>query len=148
MDPAAAVEFVKTCKSRSFQQDSSHILVSALAQEDPDRAILELEKMPKRKLRQSAGAAMLGELAKHDPSMACDLAERETSQGGYGDWVIGQIFAAWAKTDPEAAAARLATMLLDKVGPHSASELATNWAKSDPESALKWMKTRKRRRKC
>jgi len=143
VDPDAAVEFAKSCKSRSFQSMAIGCCFSGLAQADPERAKLELEELPKGELRRYAGMATVSVLAERDPKAAVDLVENESSPGGFGSYYVGKALAEWAKTDPVAAAARLAMMPKDRVDGECASALATSWAKTDPDAALAWAKTQK-----
>ena len=143
VDPAASIAFVNSCKSRSFQKNAAGVCFGALGKVDPDRAILEFNKLPKGELRESAGMQLISALSDHDPSAACDLLEKESSPGAFSEYYTGEIFAKWAKLDPVAAAARLASMPPDRVGDGSASRLAASWAQKDPEAALKWAKTLK-----
>jgi len=143
VDPSASIEFIKSCKQRSFQSQASYYCFGAVAKEDPNLAMLELEKLPKGDLRSSAAAAILSALGDQDPAAACDFMLKEPSRGGYGSYYAGEIFAKWAKTDPVAAAARLATMPLERVDRQTAGQLAATWAQKDPEAALKWAKTLK-----
>ncbi len=143
VDPAASIAFVNSCKSRSFQKSAAASCFGALGKVDPDRALLEFEKLPKGEIRESAGMALVSTLADTDPSAACDLLEKESNPGGFSDYYTGEIFSKWAKTDPVAAAARLTMMPPDRVGERSAGQLAATWAQKDPEAALKWAKTLK-----
>ncbi|MCB1130282.1 MAG: hypothetical protein KDN05_04075 [Verrucomicrobiae bacterium] len=143
VDPTAAVEYVKNCKSRSFQQMAAPQCFSALAQEEPMRAMREIEELPKGELRSQVTSAVLAKLADHEPAMACDFATKESTGGGFSEYFLGTVFAKWAKTDPAAAAARFDTMRPDRVGEHTAGQVAGTWAQSDPESALAWAMTLK-----
>ena len=143
IDPTAAIAFVKSCKLRSFQQQAAGSCFGAIAQADPARALAELENLPKGEMRKNAGMQVISVLADRDPSAACDLLEREQVPGGFGTYYASELFAKWAKTDPEAAAARMATLPPDRVDERSAGMLAASWAQKDPEAALKWAKTLK-----
>jgi hypothetical protein len=143
LDPSAAIAYVKSCKIRSFQQQAAGSCFNALAQVDPARALVELEDLPKGELRRNAGMQVISVLADRDPSVACDLIEKEPMPGGFGSYYAGQVFAKWAKTDPVAAAARLASLPRDRVDEDCAGRLASSWAKKDPDAALKWAKTLK-----
>ncbi len=143
VDPAASIAFVNSCKSRSFQKSAAGSCFGALGKVDPDRAMLEFEKLPKGEVRETAGMALVSALSDTDPSAACDLLEKESNPGGFSEYYTSEIFSKWAKTDPAAAAARLALMPPDRVGDRSASMLAASWAQKDPEAALKWAKTLK-----
>ena len=114
VDPAAAIAFVKSCKNRSFQQQAASSCFNGLAQADPARAIVELENLPKGEMRKMAGMQVISVLADRDPVAACDLLEREPVPGGFGSYYAGEVFAKWAKTDPVAAAARMATLPPDR----------------------------------
>jgi hypothetical protein len=141
VDPAASIAFVNSCKSRSFQKTAASSCFGALGKADPARALLEFEKLPKGEIREAAGMQLISSLADTDPSAACDLLQKEPNPGGFSDYYTSRIFAAWAKTDPVAAAARLAAMPPDRVGSYSTSALAASWAQKDPTAALKWAKT-------
>ena len=141
VDPAASINFVNSCKSRSFQKTAAAVCFGALGKADPARALAEFEKLPKGEIRQAAGTQLVSSLADTDPSAACDLLQKEASPGAFGDYYTSRIFAAWAKTDPVAAAARLAAMPPDRVGTYSSSALAASWAQKDPAAALQWAKT-------
>lgn len=141
VDPAASIAFVNTCKSRSFQKNAAASCFGALGKVDPARALLEFEKLPKGEIRQAAGMQLVSSLADTDPSAACDLLQTEANPGGFSDYYTGRIFAAWAKSDPVAAAARLAAMPPDRVGSYSSAALAASWAQKDPKAALQWAKT-------
>ncbi len=141
VDPAASIAFVNSCKSRSFQKNAAGSCFAALGKVDPDRAMLEFEKLPKGEIRETAGMALVSALSDKDPSAACDLLEKEASPGIFSEYYTGEIFASWAKTDPLAAAKRLASMPPDRVGDRSAGQLAASWAQKDPAAALKWAKT-------
>lgn len=143
IDPDGALAYMKSCKQRSFQREICGGLFGALAKADPARAVLELKNLPKGELRQSAGAQVISALADSDPSAACDLLEKESARDGWGSYAASQVFSTWAKTDPQAAAARLATMPLDRVNANCAVSLAGSWAKTDPAAALEWAKTLK-----
>jgi len=143
VDPAASIAFVNACKSRSFQKSAASYCFSSLGKVDPDRAMMEFDKLPKGEIREAAGMAMVSALSESNPAAACDLMEKESSPGGFGGFYAGEIFATWAKTDPAAAAARLASMPKDRVGDYSAGMLAASWAQKDPEAALKWAKSLK-----
>ena len=143
VDPSAAIAFVNSCKSRSFQKSAAGVCFGALGKVDPDRAVLEFGKLPKGELREAAGMQLVSALSDNDPAAACDLLEKESSPGYFSEYYSGEIFAKWAKLDPIAAAARLASMPPDRVGDRSASMLAASWAQKDPEAALKWAKTLK-----
>lgn len=143
VDPAAAIAFVKSCKNRSFQQQAASSCFNGLAQADPDRAIAELESLPKGEMRKMVGLQVVSVLADRDPKAACDLLEREPVPGGFGSYYTSEVFAKWAKTDPVAAAARMAAMPPDRVDDHCAGRLAASWAQKDPDAALKWAKTLK-----
>lgn len=143
VDPTAAVAYVKECKSRSFQQSAASGCFTALARENPERAMQEVAGLPKGELRTQVAAAMLSALADHNPEMACDFSEKESSAGGFSTYYLGEVFSKWAKTDPEAAAARLATMPDGRVAGDTAGRLAATWAQTDPEAALSWAKTLK-----
>jgi hypothetical protein len=143
VDPAAAIAFVKSCKNRSFQQQAASSCFNGLAQADPARAIVELENLPKGELRKMASMQVISVLADRDPVAACDLLEREPVPGGFGSYYAGEVFAKWAKTDPVAAAARMATLPPDRISERCAGQLAASWAQKDPEAALKWAKTLK-----
>lgn len=140
-DPAAAIAFVNSCKSRSFQKNAAGSCFAALGRVDPDRAIMEFEKLPKGEIREQAGRSLVNSLADKDPALACDLLEKETNPGGFSSYYAGEIFSNWAKTDPVAAAARLESMPPDRVDEYSAGQLAASWAQKDPAAALKWAKT-------
>jgi hypothetical protein len=143
LDPAAAIAYVKSCKVRSFQQLVAGSCFNALAQVDPERALVELRSLPNGELRRNAGMQVISVLADRDPSVACDLIEKEPVPGGFGSYYAGQVFAKWAKTDPVAAAARLATLPRDRVDEDCAGRLAAGWAQKDPDAALQWAKTLK-----
>ena len=143
VDPAASIAFVNSCKSRSFQKSAAASCFGALGKIDPDRALLEFEKLPQGEIRETAGVQLVSALADVDPAAACDLLQKESSPGVFGDYYISEVFAKWAKTDPVAAAARLAAMPKERVGDRSASILAASWAQKDPEAALKWAKSLK-----
>ncbi len=143
VDPDGALAYMKSCKQRSFQREIAGELFGALAKADPARALLELRDLPKGELRQTAGTQVIGALADSDPSAACDLLEQESTPDGWGSYAASQVFSKWAKTDPQAAAARLAEMPLDRVDENCASSLAGTWAKLDPAAALEWAKTLK-----
>jgi len=143
VDPAASIAFVNSCKSRSFQKSAASFCFSSLGKVDPHRAMMEFEKLPKGELREAAGMAMVSALSDANPAAACDLLENESSPGFFSDYYTSQVFSAWAKTDPMAAAARLALMPKDRVGDRSAGQLAASWAQKDPEAALKWAKSLK-----
>lgn len=143
VDPAASIAFVNSCKSRSFQKSAAASCFGTLGKVDPNRALLEFEKLPKGEIREAAGMQLVSALADTDPSAACDLLEKESSPGAFSEYYTSEIFGKWAKTDPAAAAARLALMPPDRVGDQSASQLAANWALKDPEAALKWAKSLK-----
>ncbi|MES2921065.1 MAG: hypothetical protein V4819_05955 [Verrucomicrobiota bacterium] len=143
VDPAASIAFVNSCTSRSFQKSAAASCFGALGKVDPDRALLEFEKLPKGEIRETAGMQLVSALSDVDPAAACDLLQKETSPGGFSDYYTSEIFAKWAKTDPVAAAARLASMPKDRVGDRSAGMLAASWAQKDPEAALKWAKSLK-----
>ncbi|HEY1121774.1 MAG TPA: hypothetical protein VGE67_09245, partial [Haloferula sp.] len=141
VDPAASIAFVMNCKSRSFQKGAAGSCFGALAKADPDRAMMEFEKLPKGDLREAASMAMVSSLADTDPAMACDLLEKEASPEGFSDYYTAEVFAKWAKTDPAAAAARMAALPPDRVGEYTAGQLAASWAQKDPDAALAWAKT-------
>lgn len=141
VDPAASIAFVNSCKSRSFQKSAAASCFAALGKVDPDRAILEFEKLPKGEVREAAGMQLVSALSDTDPSAACDLLQKEASPGAFSDYYTSRIFATWAKSDPVAAAARLAAMPPDRVGDRSAGALAASWAQKDPAAALKWAKS-------
>jgi hypothetical protein len=141
IDPVASLAFVNSCKSRSFQKTAAGNCFAALGRVDPDRALMEFEKLPKGELREQAGRSLIYSLSDKDPAVACDLLEKETSPGGFGSYYAGEIFATWAKTDPVAAAARLKSMPKERVGDYAAGQLAGVWAQKDPVAALKWAKT-------
>ena len=141
VDPAAAIAFVNSCKSRSFQKSAAGSCFSALGTVDPDRALLEFEKLPKGEIRQAASMQLVVALSEVDPAAACDLLQKEANPGGFNDYYTSRIFANWAKTDPVAAAARLASMPPDRVGSRSSASLAASWAQKDPAAALQWAKT-------
>lgn len=141
IDPTAALAYVNSCKSRSFQKNAAGSCFAALGKVDPDRAMAEFEKLPKGELRETAGMALVSSLSDRDPAAACDLLEKEASPGAFGDYYTAEIFSAWAKTDPVAAAKRLESMPPDRVGDYSAGQLAASWALKDPAAALKWAKT-------
>lgn len=101
---------------------------------------MEFEKLPKGEIRQATGVQLISSLSDIDPSAACDLLQKEASPGAFGDYYTSRIFAAWAKTDPVAAAARLAAMSPDRVGTYSSAALAASWAQKDPAAALQWAK--------
>ena len=143
VDPAASIAFVNSCKSRSFQKSAASSCFGALGKVDPDRALLEFAKLPKGEIREAAGMQLVSALSDSDPSAACDLLEKEASPGAFSEYYTAEIFAKWAKTDPVAAAKRLASMPPDRVGDRSASQLAASWAQKDPEAALKWAKAQK-----
>ncbi len=143
VDPAASIAFVNSCKSRSFQKSAAASCFGALGKVNPDRALLEFDKLPKGEIREAAGMQLVSALSDIDPAVACDLLQKETSPGGFSDYYTSEIFANWAKTDPVAAAARLASMPKDRVGDRSAGMLAASWAQKDPEAALKWAKSLK-----
>jgi hypothetical protein len=143
VDPSASIEFIKNCKQRSFQSMAASYCFGAVAMADTNLAMMELEKLPKGDLRSSAAGAILHALGDQDPAAACDFLLKEPTQGGFGGYYAGQIFAKWAKTDPTAAAARLATMPLERVDRNTAGQLAATWAQKDPDAALKWAKTLK-----
>ena len=143
VDPAASIAFVTSCKSRSFQKIAARSCFGALGKIDPDRALAEFKNLPKGEIRETAGMAMISSLSDTDPSAACDLLESESNPGGFSEYYTGEIFSKWAKSDPVAAAARLALMPPDRVGDRSAGQLAACWAQKDPEAALKWAKTLK-----
>lgn len=143
VDPSASIEFIKNCKQRSFQMGAASYCFNAVAQADPSLAMMELEKLPKGDLRSNAAGAILSALGDRDPAAACDFMLKEPSRGGFGSYYARQIFANWARTDPVAAAARLATMPLESVDRNTAGQLAMTWAQKDPEAALKWAKTLK-----
>lgn len=143
VDPDAAVAFAKSCKSRSFQMMAIGSCFSGLAQADPERAKMELARLPKGELRRNAGAAVISMLSEQDPEGAIGLLESEPSPGGFGGYYVGRALAKWAEKDPKAAAARLASMPKDRVDADSADALAASWAKSDPDAALAWAKTQK-----
>ena len=141
VDPSAAIAFVNTCKSRSFQKTAAGSCFASLGKVDPALALLEFNKLPKGELRQTASMQLVATLSDNDPSAACDLMMKEASPGPFSDYYASRIFGSWAKTDPVAAAARLASMPPDRLGNYSAGALAANWAKKDPAAALKWAKT-------
>lgn len=141
VDPSASIGFVTSCKSRSFQKNAARSCFSALGKTDSNRAILEFGKLPKGEVRETAGMGLVSSLAGIDPAAACDLLEKEASPGGFGDYYTAEVFAQWAKTDPVAAAARLALMPPDRAGENSAGQLAASWAQKDPDAALEWAKT-------
>ncbi len=141
VDPAASIAFVNSCKSRSFQKSAAQSCYAALGKVDPDHAKMEFEKLPKGEVREAASMALISALSDQDPAAACDLLEKEATPGGFGDFFAAQIFGSWAKTDPLAAAKRLASLPPDRVGDRSAGQLAASWAQKDPEAALKWAKT-------
>jgi hypothetical protein len=143
VDPAASIAFVDACKSRSFQKTAAASCFGALGKVDPDRALLEFEKLPKGEIRETAGRQLVQAISETDPAAACDLLQKETSPGAFSDYYTSEIFAKWAKTDPVAAAARLASMPKDRAGDRSAGMLAANWAQKDPEAALLWAKSLK-----
>jgi hypothetical protein len=143
VDPAAAIAFIHSCKLKSFQKMAAGSCFSAMGKVDPDRALLEFEKLPKGELREAASAQLMSAIADKDPKIACDLLEKESNPGFMSEYYAGEIFAKWAKTDPVAAAARLTAMPPDRVGDRCASKLAASWAQKDPEAALKWAKTLK-----
>ncbi len=143
VNPAASIAFVNSCTSRSFQKSAASYCFSSLGKADPDRAMMEFEKLPKGEIREIAGMAKVSALSDANPAAACDLLEKESSPGGFNDYYTSQVFATWAKTDPVAAAARLALMPKDRVGDESAGQLAASWAQNDPEAALKWAKSLK-----
>ncbi|GAA5132102.1 hypothetical protein JIN84_07640 [Luteolibacter yonseiensis] len=141
VDPTAALAFVDSCKSRSFQKNAAGSCFAALGKVDPDRAMSEFEKLPKGEIRETAGMALVSALSDKDPAAACDLLEKEASPGAFGDYYTAEIFSSWAKKDPLAAAKRLESMPPDRVGDYSAGQLAASWAQKDPAAALKWAKT-------
>ena len=100
VDPAAAITFVNTCKSRSFQKAAASTCYGAMGRVDPDRALLEFEKLPKGEIRETAGMALVSTLSDTNPSAACDLLEKESNPGAFSDYYTAEIFATWAKTDP------------------------------------------------
>ena len=100
----------------------------------------ELEKLPKGEIRQAAGVQLISSLSDTGPSAACDLLQKEANPGGFSDYYTGRIFESWAKTDPTAAAARLASMAPDRVGIFSSIALAASLAQKDPAAALQWAK--------
>ena len=143
VDPAAAVAFVKSCKEKSFQMTLASRCFSALAQVDSARAVMELANLPKGDMRSTASNEVLLILADHDPAAACDLLEREPINTFMGSFGPNDVFMKWAKTDPLAAAARLATMSRDRIDGTCTAAVAQVWATKDPEAALKWAKSLK-----
>ncbi len=143
VDPDAALAFANSCKQRSFKSMAISSCFAGLAQADPGRAKLELNQLPKGEIRKQAGQAIISSLATRDPEAALDLLEKEPSPGGFGDYYASQALAEWAKKDPKAAAARLASLPKDRVDEDSAGAVAASWAKTDPEAALAWAKTQK-----
>lgn len=141
VDPTAALAFVNSCKSRSFQKNAAGSCFAALGKVNPDLAMSEFEKLPKGEIRETAGMALVSSLSERDPAAACDLLEKEASPGAFGDYYTAEIFSTWAKTDPVAAAKRLESMPPDRVGDYSAGQLAASWAQKDPAAALQWAKT-------
>lgn len=141
VDPAASVAFVMSSKSRSFQKGAAGSCFGALAKADPARAMLEFEKLPKGEVREMASMAMVSSLSDTDPAAACDLLEKEANPSGFSDYYTAEVFAKWAKTDPAAAAARMAALPPDRVGEYTAGQLAATWAQKDPDAALAWAKT-------
>ena len=92
VDPAASIAFVNSCKSRSFQKFAAASCFGALGKIDPDRALLEFEKLPQGEIRETAGVQLVSALADVDPAAACDLLQKESSPGVFGDYYISEVF--------------------------------------------------------
>lgn len=140
VDPAAAVGFVISCKEKSFQQTLASRCFSALAQVNPARAVAEVANLPKGDVRSIAVNDVLLVLADRDPEAACELLEREPVNSLMGQFGPNEIFRKWAKTDPVAAAARMASMPRDRLD-GTADVIAQVWAGKDPEAALQWARS-------
>ncbi len=142
-DPSAALEFVQSCKQRSFRNHAARECFSSLAQVDPDRALGELRALPKGELRENVAQGVIAMIGKKDPAAACDLLMTEPSRSGWGDYYTRQILSEWAEKDPAAAAERLKSLPEEIAGEYSAAGVAATWARSDPDAALVWAKTLK-----
>lgn len=142
-DPSAALEFVQSCKQRSFRNYAARECFSSLAQVDPDRALGEMRALPKGEMRENVAPGVIAAIGKKDPVAACDLLTTEPSRSGWGDYYTRGILSNWAEKDPAAAAERLRSLPEEIAGGYSAAGVAATWARSDPDSALGWAKTLK-----
>jgi hypothetical protein len=147
VDPLASIDFLKSCKQRSFQMNAMGSCYGAIAKVDPDLAVRELEKLPKGEVRSQCATSVVMAISQDDPAGALDLLEKESSRGGFDSYYSANIFSTWAKSDPVAAAARMGTMPAHRVEARGAGMLAASWAQKDPEAALKWANTLKGRLK-
>lgn len=148
VDPSAALDFVHSCKQRSFKNLAAQSCFAALARADPARAVTELRSLPKGEMREGSASSVVNVLAKKDPSAACDLLASEPSSNGFSSYYAREIMMEWGKTDPTAAAARLASLPDDIAGEYAVGGLAAVWAQADPDAALAWAKTLKGDRKA
>lgn len=140
LDPAAALEFVKNCKPKSFRDLAIGNVFGTLARENPEGAMREFDKLPEGEMRMQASPSICWMMAQTDPEAACDFMEKNGRVSGFDSYYVGAVLAKWAETDPVAAAARMATMPADRVNGDSAGQLAAEWAKKDPQAALQWAK--------
>jgi hypothetical protein len=147
-DPSGALTFVHSCKQRSFRTFAAEQCFSSLAQADPDRALKELQSLPKGEMRENVAPGVIAVIGKQDPATACDLLTKEPTRNGWGDYYTRDILIGWAEKDPAAAAERLSSLPDEVAGGNSAGGVAAAWARQEPEAALAWAKSLKGQRKA
>ncbi len=111
-------------------------LITGMAGQDPQRAIREVDSLPAGPMQEQLRQRLMVTLANDNPQVAIEWASRspEKSQGA----LFGKVVTTWARSDPYAASAWLATLPEGTARDQAVNSFSGSVVRSDPEGAATW----------
>jgi hypothetical protein len=138
-DPLQAIAMAETMTEReaATREAASYFLRTAAenAAKMGSGVLRQLATMP---MKSWMADAIMGEVAKHDPELAVELAAKTLLGDGPLDSAVCSAFAALAARDPALCLAKLPELQGAKHA-SAVSAIGISWAAQDPAAALNWL---------
>jgi len=116
--------------------EACRVIASTWGKADSAAALSWARRLPDQSHRQEALIGVGSEVVFHNPRKAIELATEAGVNPGAGE-LLGQAAGAWARTDPEAAAAWAREVTDPALREKLVVEVASAWADRDPHAASK-----------
>ncbi|MGH8249291.1 MAG: hypothetical protein ACREVI_01120 [Steroidobacteraceae bacterium] len=135
-DPGAAMRAIESLRDRQLREELLHQGLHAWAEKDARQAAEWALARPPSQERTQLLAATLSALVTRQPSVALDMTE-VLSRAERGQ-VLPQVFANWANTDAQSAAARAEGLEDASLRSQALTSVAMMFAVRHPDEAIRW----------
>lgn len=140
-DPVAAMEATLALSNRAWRESRLRQIVQLWAADDVDAVLRRGEQITDPALRSLFVRVTAPVIAEQRPRAALDLLEAVNLGFNYANWTRRSVLTAWAKHDPEGAAAEVHRMKAGRAKHDATIAVVHRWKEIAPRAAYEWLST-------